>query len=239
MCIFISMKLKLFFSLFFTFIFFTVIGTLTHEYGHYFAGKLVGISSTVHYSYTDIEEFPRYPEVDEIYKTYKQQIEAKQDFPLKQRFETLVKDSDQKYFYFTIGGPLQTMLTGTIGLLLMIVYRKTFFATNTLNVRQWLLIFLSLFWLRELANCVVLMAMLLFTNKRSFYSDEVKIAEYFGWHFTSVSIMTAIMALIIGLIITFKFVPAAQRKFFIAAGFAGGIVGYILWLYIIGPIILP
>ena len=84
-----------------------------------------------------------------------------------------------------------------------------------------------------------MIALLLFTNKRSFYSDEVKIAEYFGWHFASVTIITAIIALIIGLIVTFKFVPAAQRKTFIAAGFTGGIAGYILWLYILGRIILP
>ena len=83
------------------------------------------------------------------------------------------------------------------------------------------------------------MTMLLFTNKKSFHSDEVKIAEYFGWHFTSVTITTALTALIIGLPVTFKFVPSAQRKTFIAAGFAGGIAGYILWLYILGPIILP
>ena len=233
------MNFKLFLFLFLSFILFTVFGTLTHECGHYFAGKLVGISSTVHYSYTDLEEFPRYPEADEIYIKYKEQIEAKQDFPLKQRFETLVKDSDEKYFYFTIGGPLQTMLTGTIGLLLMIFYRKSFFTTNTLNVRQWLLVFISLFWLRELANCVVMIALVLLTNKRSFNSDEVKMAQYFGWPFESVTIITAIMAFIIGLIVTFKFVPTAQRKTFIAAGFAGGIAGYILWLYILGPIILP
>ena len=233
------MNFKLFLFLFLSFILFTVIGTLTHECGHYFAGKLVGISSTVHYSYTDLEEFPGHPEADEIYIKYKEQIEAKQDFPLKQRFETLVKDSDEKYFYFTIGGPLQTMLTGTIGLLLMIFYRKSFFTTNTLNVRQWLLVFISLFWLRELANFAVMMAMLLFTNKRFFYSDEVKMAQYFGWHFTSLTIITAIIALLIGLTVTFKFVPTSQRKTFIAAGFAGGIAGYILWLYILGPIILP
>ena len=58
----------------------------------------MGISSTVHYSYTAIEEFPRYPEADEIYKIYKQPIEAKLDFSLKQRLETLVKDSDQNTF---------------------------------------------------------------------------------------------------------------------------------------------
>ena len=233
------MNFKLFLFLFLSFILFTVIGTLIHECGHYFAGKLVGISSTVHYSYTDLEEFPGHPEADEIYIKYKEQIKAKQDFPLKQRFETLVKDSDEKYFYFTIGGPLQTMLTGTIGLLLMIFYRKSFFTTNTLNVRQWLLVFISLFWLRELANFAVMMAMLLFTNKRFFYSDEVKMAQYFGWHFTSLTIITAIIALLIGLTVTFKFVPTSQRKTFIAAGFAGGIAGYILWLYILGPIILP
>ena len=233
------MNFKLFLFLFFSFLLFTVFGTLTHECGHYVAAKLVGISSTVHYNYTDLEEFPGHPEADEIYIKYKEQIEAKQDFPLKQRFETLVKDSDEKYFYFTIGGPLQTMLTGTIGLLLILFYRKNFFATNRLNVRRWLLVFIYLFWLRELANCVVMIALLLLTNKRSFNSDEVKIAQHFGWPFESVTIITAIIALLVGLTVTFKFVPTAQRKTFIAAGFAGGIAGYILWLYILGPIILP
>ena len=177
--------------------------------------------------------------INNIYNKHNFQIDNKKEFPLKKKFENLVKQSKTKDFYFTVGGPLETIITGTLGLLLLIFYRKNFFTSNKLNSRQWLLIFLSLFWLRELANCVVMGFMLLFTNKRTFNSDEVKIAEYLGWHFTSVTIITAFVALIIGLIVTFKFVPAAQRKTFIATGLAGGVTGYILWLYILGPLILP
>lgn len=233
------MNLKLFFKLFLSFVLFTIIGTRTHECGHYVAGKMVGIQSSVHFSFTAIKDVAGNTELVDIYKKYKDQIDKKQIFPLKEKFETLQASIWRRDLYFTIGGPLQTMLTGTIGLLIMIFYRKTFFTATTLNVRQWLFIFLSLFWLRELANCAIMMVTLLFTNKREFSSDEVIIAEYFNWHFMSVTVITALVALIIGLVVTFKFVPASQRKTFIAAGFAGGVTGYILWLNILGPIILP
>ena len=233
------MNWKLFFQLFLSFILFTIIGTLTHEYGHYVAGKMVGIKSSIHFNYTVTEYDPSSTELLDIYKTYKNQIDNKQIFPLKDKFEFLQASTWRKNLYFIMGGPLQTMLTGTIGLLLMIFYRKSFFKAFRLNIQQWILIFFTLFWLRELANCVVMIAMLLFTSKREFGSDEVKIAEYLGLHFTSVTFITAFLALIIALIVTFFFVPPTQRKTFTAAGFAGGVTGYILWLYILGPIILP
>lgn len=233
------MNLKLFFQLFLSFILFTIIGTLTHECGHYVAGKLLGIQSTVHYGYTTIETEDFNPELQKIYERYRVEIEHKRAFPLKDKYDSLIKNLDRNEFYFIVGGPLQTMLTGTIGLVIILCYKKSFRIATTLRLRQWMAIFLSLFWLRELANCVVMLTMMLFTNKRSFRNDEVKIAEYFGCHFTFVTIVTALVALIIGVVITFKFVPLMQRKTFIAAGFAGGVAGYILWLYILGPIILP
>jgi len=55
----------------------------------------------------------------------------------------------------------------------------------------------------------------------------------------TVSSVLGIIGLFISIFIVFRIVPKHLRLTFIAGGFLGGIFGFILWMNILGPKILP
>jgi hypothetical protein len=231
--------MKLFFSIVVTFIAFTIIGTITHELGHYAAAKCLGLTPTLHYQSVTLELSNNDIELDKIYGLYQEDINTKRDFPAKKRYDEIMDIETHNDFIHRAAGPIQTMLTGTIGFILIFIYRKRYFQTTVLNWKQWLLIFFSLFWLREVFNTVMAIADMVITKEKKFYGDEFILSEYLSLPPFGLPIISAIIGFIICSIVVFKFVPFAQRKIFIAAGFVGGIIGYILWMYILGPRLMP
>lgn len=199
---------RLFIWLFLSFILATIVGTLSHEWGHYIVAKALGYDAVIHYAFTSYTSAP---------------------------VERLPTDS----FWISLGGPLQTLLTGTIGLILMIVQRKSFRNATTLTIGQWFLVLITLFWLRPAANFVTWIGGYFINGRFSLRGDEIKIASFLLLPLWSVLVVTALMGLLILTIVVFKFIPAKQRLTFLCAGFAGGITGYILWLKCLGKVILP
>lgn len=136
-------------------------GTVSHEYGHIAVAKMFGFETNLHYSSmnyhpkgyledetlqalkslrkeytnTDYDSLPK--EIKEKIKKYNQILQ-----------ERYWNDLSNKGLFITIGGPLQTLLTGTLGLTLLLVRRKSIYQ-NGLKVFDWFSVFLSLFWLRE------------------------------------------------------------------------------------------
>ncbi len=233
------MNIRLFLFLAFTFICFTIIGTLTHEFGHYAAAKYVGLQPTLHFQSVDSELSENEIELDKILALYQKEIDAKKDFPAKKRFDTIIELERKNDFIHTAAGPIQTMLTGTVGFILLLVYRKNFFASQKLNMRQWLLVFLSLFWLREVFNTSMAICLLIISKENEFYGDEFVLSKHLALPSFTLPIATALIGIIICCVVVFKFIPSAQRKIFLSAGFVGGIIGFVLWMYIVGPILLP
>jgi len=189
------------------FVFFTIIGTLSHEFGHYAMGKMLGYDVYIDYQST--------------------------------HFVSNQEVSKEDNFLFILGGPLLTMLTGTIGLMHVFINRKTFYFTRKLSFIQWIMIFLASFWLRQLFNFFT--AVIRFIKKGSFSirSDESKLDVYFGFENGTSSTITALLSIVLIAFLFFKFIPKLQRLPFLVAGLIGGILGYILWFKYLGPIILP
>jgi hypothetical protein len=197
----------LFIRLFFAFIIVTIIGTLTHELGHYLVANYFGYNAKINY--------------DSVRINWTNKIPAENNF------------------YINIAGPLQTILTGTVGLLLLFIYQKSFKATEKLRFGQWVIIFLSLFWLRQLANLVMWVALYFITGKIHLRADEFRIARYLKLPALSIITITGILALIVLVIVVFKFIPSKQRLTFVISGLAGGIAGYIFWIELFGKYIMP
>jgi hypothetical protein len=191
------------------FIIATVVGTLTHECGHYLVAKSLGCEASLHYGSTGWWR----PNPDQA-----------------------TNHSDS--FWILVGGPLETMLTGTIGLALLFLFRKSFVEAENLSFKQWLLIFVSLFWLRQTANFIGWLELYFINGKFTACNDEVRLAEHFNLPTGTISIITAFIGAIVLTVIIFKFVPLKQRLTFIASGLAGALTGYYLWLILLGKYLI-
>lgn len=219
------------------FIIATIIGTLSHEYGHIAVAKHLGYQTSLHYGSMNFYNNDK-KQFDEIYIKNKFSIENNTDFSEKLQFEKLEKKLTSDNLLITIGGPFQTILTGTIGLILLLFRRKKI-QQNGMKIVDWLYVFLSLFWLREVFNLVTSVAGAILFRKKNYFGDEKVIENILEIPSGSVAIPLAIIGLLISIFVIFKIIPIEKRLIFLIGGMFGGILGFILWLRILGPIILP
>jgi hypothetical protein len=235
----LKFDIKRFVFLSLAFILSAVVGTVSHEYGHYAVAKYLGYSSTVSYGYTNWNDKATKQFMDSAYLNYSKEIESQLDFPGKNKFYLIQQKQIKDGFWITLGGPFQTILTGTLGLIFVFFQRKKIRNANALSISQWIIVFLSLFWLRQLANLVTWVAGYFFKGQFSLSADEIGLAISLGLPTGTISIITALIALGVLVFIIFKILPAKIRLTFILAGIFGGVFGYFFWLLWIGPILLP
>lgn len=205
--------MKRFVLLTLTFIACTVIGTLTHEAGHYLVAKGFGLSSSVHYAYV-----PFSPEIEDIVD------------PSQRAWTRLA---------IRIGGPLQTILTGCLGLVLLRRSTTKRPIDDMPSIEQWVYIFLSLFWLRQMASFVVVAVQFFMLDHVSVSGDEAQIALSLGLPTQLINVLSGCIGAVVLWFILFRVLPSSIRLQFMAAGLVGGGLGYYLWLERIGPILLP
>lgn len=232
-----DIKLFLFLSL--AFILSTIVGTVSHEFGHYTVAKYLGYSSSVSYGYTNWDDNRTRPFIDSTYSKYNDQIVSNADFPRKKEFQVIQQKQMKDDFWITLGGPIQTMLTGTIGLILLLFQRKKIFDTNRINFYQWFCIFLCLFWLRQFANLVTWTIGYFINGKFSLNGDEIGLALSLKLPKETLALSTAIIGLAVLIFVIFRIIPINKRITFISAGLLGGIFGYAFWLFWVGPILMP
>ena len=198
------MSLKTFLILVIAFIAAIIVGTLSHECGHWIVAAFQGFDARISYG---AKHYIGNPEM-----SYAQSL------------------------WMSAGGPLQTMLTGTIGVLLSLRIPRSI---ERLSTVQWTIVFLALFWLRQSANLVVGSASLLLSSKQSIRGDEIRLAYGLGLPGWSLALVTGLIGFGVLYYITFRVIPRQQRITFLAAGLIGGVLGYILWLHLLGPVIMP
>jgi hypothetical protein len=217
----------------------TVIGTISHEYGHILVAKSLGCETQLHYASATHRNSVLINRLNQILDENYTAFENKEDFAEKLEFENGMQKLKRDAFFITLGGPLQTMLTGTIGFFLLL-FRKDKIKKEGLRAFDWLAVFMALFWLREIFILVYALPSYLIGKKiRWFGGDEYKISKYLELWPGTLSLVFGVLGLIVALIVVFKFVPKHLRITFIVSGLAGGGLGYFLWMYKLGPIILP
>ena len=189
------------------FIFCTIIGTLSHEFGHYVVGKILGFDVCINYKST---QFIGNPEI-----------------------------SKKNRLLFTIGGPFQTMITGTVGFLTILIHRKTFYEIKKLSLKQWIMVFVTSFWLRQLFNFLTGVIRFVKKGSVSIQSDESKLDVYFNFQLGTITTVTATIGVLIMAFIFFRIIPKSQQVLFLISGFVGGLFGYLIWFEWIGEILIP
>lgn len=142
-------------------------------------------------------------------------------------------------FWIQLGGPLQTMFTGIIGLFVLIK-RRLKNEVNEFNVMDWFWLFLGLFWLRQLSNLISSVSLAILGDEENYFGgDEAIISNLLGFPEGIVPIVTGLIGLLISLYLVFRLLPMKYRFTFINSGIIGGSLGLWLWLKGIGPILLP
>jgi len=223
----------------FTFIVFTIIGTISHEYGHIIVAKLLGHDTTLHYG-SMTHHNPIFNQwVFDTYHENKEAIENGTNFSKKALFDELTNITNQHSLLIRMGGPLQTMTTGTIGFFILL-YRRKNNRHSPFNLIDWSSTFLSLFWLRQVYNYLVSIGHeIVLPNGHFFGGDERYIANSLEIWSGSIATITAIIGFVISSIVIFRLIPKSYLHTFIIAGFIGGTVGYVIWFHALGPLILP
>lgn len=72
-----------------------------------------------------------------------------------------------------------------------------------------------------------------------FAGDEAKISEYLELPIGIIPIVLGTLGLLVSIFVIFRVVPLKLRLTFIIGGLIGGVGGFVLWMNIFGPIILP
>jgi len=234
------------------FILFTAIGTVSHEYGHIAVAKYFGYETSLHYG--SMNYYPKGYLQDGDLEAYKKLTKEYwsteyESWPndIKEKAEEYQNILEKRYWneksnnsiYVTIGGPLQTILTGILGLIILFVRRENI-QNKGLNIIDWLAVFLGLFWLREIFNLVhSISSEIISPNGRWFGGDEYYISKELNLWSGTIPIILGTIGLIISIYIIFNIVPKKLRLTFMLSGLIGGISGFILWMNIIGPRVLP
>lgn len=235
----LSINIKSLLILTFVFILFTAIGTVSHEYGHIIVAKAFGYETTLHYGSMNYDGGELNDKLKEIYNEYATEIENGTVFAKKNEYESGLEKLKYNGLYVTIGGPFQTILTGTMGLLILLWRRKLIYQ-NGLKVLDWFAVFLSLFWMREVFNLVKSLSReLISPNGTWFGGDELYISQGLNLWSGTVSIILGTIGMTVTFYVIFNILPKNIRLTFIISGLIGGIFGIILWMNIIGPQILP
>lgn len=216
----------------------TVAGTLTHEFGHYAVARALGYEASINYQSSSHWNDRINGYLNDIHRQYPEAIKNNGDFPGKEKYLRVMARYRSDSFWIILGGPLQTMLTGTIGFILLLSYRKKIMTTVRVRFAGWLIIFMALFWLRQVANLFVGIASVLVKGQTTIRGDEMSLAYLSGINIWSIQILTGLLG--IGVLIqVIRMLPNNKVLTFLISGLVGGSVGYYLWLVQFGPYILP
>jgi len=229
---------KLLYRLILGFVTATIISTIVHEYGHFFTAKFLGYDARVSYGSTIWYNQGYQDFIDSLTRDERIRIRTNEYFPRKDDYLALMKRIKDEAFLITLGGPVLTILIGTLGLSLAFIKKRSF-TEASLSVKQWVILFTALFWLREPANYIL--DVLVTIQRGSFpgRNDEAILAHYLGFDAWSISFVLAVIGLGLVTVLYKKFIPDPDKTTFLLAGLLGGLGGYLSWLFILGPIFMP
>lgn len=232
------MRVRQFLYLFLAFILFVPIGTVSHELGHYIVADHLGYEPTLHFDRVNYNTSDENERLLCIYSDNKEAIDNDLDFVGKKEYFSSRNKFKMEHLFMALGGVLQTLFVGTIGLILLL--KKGRRSVGELDKVDWLFVFLSLFWLRQFFNLASAFWIGWYYRIEKYCGgDELQISILLDLPPCFISNILGLLGGLIGIYITFFVVPKKSRAEFIVAGVLGCGVGYYLWMEILGPIIIP
>ena len=226
------MLLKSFFLISFV-ICVVILGTLSHEFGHYVMAKHLGYESSFNYAHTiyvdkDNTEFVKYS-----YRKYQNYINNELSFPNSDKFYFLKNKYFRDGFLITLNGVLTTLILGITGLIIAIYADKRNYKNFT-----YLGTFFCLFILRQPCNFFMGLLNNLVLNKPN-HSDEIRLANILQIPSLSLEFITSLLAIVVYKRLLNLNAFKNDKLNLTFHIFLGGIIGYYFWLYKYGPVLIP
>ena len=218
------------------FILLTVLGTIMHEIGHIIPAKILGYQTTLHYG-----SMGWHGNYEKYSNTLLREYSNFTDVPKNklEELSTLKERRDKDKLWISLGGPIQTMGTGIIGLFILFI-RRNKLRSVPFGLVNWVAVFLSLFWSRQVFNLMIgITGNMLNSNNSMFGGDEAAISLLLNLPKGLIGIITGVIGVIICVIVVFKIIPKEDQMKFIISGILGSAIGYTIWFHGLGPIILP
>lgn len=218
------------------FVFLTIFGTVSHEYGHIIVAKYLGYSTTLHYSSMEWNSKAK-TETLALFLENKSLIKNRLSLYQSKNSNNDIQKIYYDEFLIGLGGISQTILTGSTSFIALLLRKRK---NQIFDLAQWILILLSLFWLRPVFNLIKGMVLFYFKKSNSLYGgDEQRISNYLNMHEGALSLMCGLIGILIAIVIFFKIVPFKYRLSFFYAALVGSFAGFVLWMYFLGPLLLP
>jgi hypothetical protein len=149
---------------------------------------------------------------------------------------TLRSEARTEHLWCTLGGPISTVLVGTVGLIALARRRRRPGRQESLDALDWTLTITALFWSREVF--VMLSHALGISASHRGRSDETTIAGLLGLPLPSIPVLLGMLGLAVCITVTLRH-PRGCRLPFVLGGAAGCAVGFVAWYGWLGPHLLP
>jgi len=230
---------RLFAMLALSFVIATIVGTVSHEAGHCTVAKALGYDVELHYASMDNSNYFEEHDLETYYDKHIDKIMSKESSLEKATFTNLYETGKKESLLIILGGPLQTMITGTIGIVWLWYHRKKIMAKTELSVKEWFAVFIAFFWSRQIINELICIYEYVVHGAILPNGDEAKISRQWDLPVNTINIVTGIIGTVLLIWVTFSIIPKQQRFSFILAGVAGSALGVVIWFMWVGPIILP
>ncbi len=230
-----SFNSRIFALTIFCFVLMTIIGTVTHELGHYAAACYFNLEPKLYHDRITYNIDNLYDRIDEIYKNNKFEIQNNLNYPSKELYSKLYDELDFAPMIISVCGPLQTIAFGTLAFIILVIRKKI--NTDTFSKFDYLLAYFSLFWSREVMILFLPLAEGFLFNTSYFGGDEVRISRHFGLWEGTVPILTGLVGLYVCSKVVFYYIPASHRSSFFTGGITGSVIGYAFWMEFLGPIL--
>ena len=219
--------------------FFTVMfGVLLHEGGHYLAYKKIGYNPTLYFNRVTLEEDSTFLFLKEQSKVYHFEISQNKPFKGDNFYYKLSDKFKEDGFWPYLFGPIVTIAFGSLGFLLLLLSFRSKATNQKLNVWQWSFVFLSLFWLRQIVNVLIILFLYFIKPSLIKLGDEDYINYYLNLPYGTSNIVTLIIAMIFMSYLYFKIIPKDIRLTFLVSVFTGGVLGALIWIVWLGNVII-
>jgi len=228
----------------FLFFLFTIIGTLSHEMGHWLVARCLGYDARVHFASTEIayEQDSSFQKMIALQNANSKAILLGEDFPNSARYKELSSAFWRKNSFILWGGVIQTLLVSFVcsSVIWRRKKRKVFpdLDASYFNLSEGLLVLGALFILRPLFNFIPAIPGLIQGNMH-FNSDEYKLATWYSLPPLLLMIIFSVFGFLVLSWIVFWVVPHAYRRAFCLAGIIGGLSGFFIWMMWLGQLLIP